>query len=96
MAKFSPGVVATGKETSMRAPLSPTLRHIGEELQRAGEDTVQTPMPWRFLDLLCRLDEVEEAAASRPAEATGADQRCQDDEAKASSASRRAARSTAT
>jgi hypothetical protein len=47
----------------MRAPLNPTLRHIGERLQREGEDTVQTPLPWAFLDRLCRLDEVEEAAA---------------------------------
>lgn len=44
--------------------LDPTLRQIGERLQRAGEETVQTPMPWHFLELLCQLDEKEEALAN--------------------------------
>ena len=41
--------------------LDPTLRQIGEGLQMAGEATVQTLMPWHFLELLCQLDEKEEA-----------------------------------
>jgi hypothetical protein len=40
-----------------------TLSRIGERLQRDGEATVQTPMPWHFLELLCQLDEKEEALA---------------------------------
>ena len=40
-----------------------TLSRIGERLQRDGEATVQTPMPWRFLEALCQLDEKEEALA---------------------------------
>jgi hypothetical protein len=44
--------------------LDPTLRQISERLQRAGEETVQTPMPWLFLELLCQLDEKEEALAN--------------------------------
>ena len=40
-----------------------TLSRIGERLQWDGEATVQTPMPWRFLELLCQLDEKEEALA---------------------------------
>lgn len=43
--------------------LDPTLRQMGERLQRAGEETVETPMPWHFLELLCQLDEKEEALA---------------------------------
>ena len=38
-----------------------TLSQIGERLQWAGEGMVQTPMPWLFLELLCQLDEKEEA-----------------------------------
>ena len=34
----------------MRTPISLTLRTIGEGLKKDGEDTVQTPMPWTFLD----------------------------------------------
>ena len=45
----------------MRTPHDPTLRHIGEKLQKVGEATVQQPLPWRFLDLLCQLDEREDA-----------------------------------
>ena len=41
--------------------LDPSLRQIGEGLQMAGEGTVQTPMPWHFLELLCQLDEKEKA-----------------------------------
>ena len=44
--------------------LDPCLSQIGEGLHRAGEATVQTPMPWHFLELLCQLDEKEEADAS--------------------------------
>jgi hypothetical protein len=44
--------------------LNPTLLHIGERLRTEGERTLQTAMPWRFLDLLCQLEETEEAAAS--------------------------------
>ena len=40
--------------------LDPTLRQIGKGLQMAEEATVQTPMPWHFLELLCQLDEKEE------------------------------------
>ncbi|MFM9848892.1 MAG: hypothetical protein ACKVP3_17210 [Hyphomicrobiaceae bacterium] len=40
------------------------MRQIGEQLQRAGQETVQTPMPWLFLELLCQLDEKEEARAN--------------------------------
>jgi hypothetical protein len=45
--------------------LDPTLLHIGERLQKEGERTVQKPMPWLFLELLCQLDEKEEAAATK-------------------------------
>jgi hypothetical protein len=44
--------------------LDPTLRQIGKRLQTEGEATVQTPMPWDFLELLCQLDEKEEALAN--------------------------------
>ena len=44
--------------------LDPTLSHLGEKLQKAGEATVQTPMPWHFMELLCQLDEKEEALAN--------------------------------
>jgi hypothetical protein len=44
--------------------LDATLRQIGERLQKAGEETVQTPMPWQFLELLCQIDEKEEALAN--------------------------------
>lgn len=44
--------------------LDPTLRQMGERLQKAGEETVQTPMPWQFLELLCQIDEKEEALAN--------------------------------
>jgi hypothetical protein len=44
--------------------LDQTLSQIGKGLQREGEATVQTPMPWHFLELLCQLDEKEEALAN--------------------------------
>jgi hypothetical protein len=47
--------------------LDPTLFQIGDRLQREGERTVQKPMPWRFLDLLCQLDEKEEVLAAEKA-----------------------------
>ena len=43
----------------MRSEIDPTLRCLGEGLQKAGEATVQKPLPWRFLELLCQLDEKE-------------------------------------
>ena len=54
----------------MRNPIDLSLRRIGEGLQKDGEDTVQTPMPWTFLDLLCTLDEKEEAAGNKADETT--------------------------
>jgi hypothetical protein len=68
----------------MQTALNPTLRHIGKELQKVGETTVRQPLPWRFLDLLCQLDEKEDAlrasgrrdtesaATTRPRPQTGA------------------------
>ncbi len=44
--------------------LGRTLAQIGERLQREGVETVQTLMPWHFLELLCQLDEKEEALAN--------------------------------
>ena len=55
----------------MRTPIDLSLRRIGEGLQKDGEDMVQTPMPWTFLDLLCALDEKEEAAEGKPADTAG-------------------------
>ena len=49
----------------MRSRIDLSLRRIGEGLQKDGEDTVQTPMPWTFLDLLCKLDEKEEALGEK-------------------------------
>ena len=54
----------------MRSPIDPSLRRIGERLQKDGEDTVQTPMPWTFLDLLCKLDEKEEALGDKADDST--------------------------
>ena len=54
----------------MRPPIDLSLRRIGEGLKKDGEDMVQTPMPWTFLDLLCQLDEKEEALVSRADETT--------------------------
>ena len=44
----------------MRTRPDPTLRQLGEKLHQVGEATVQQPLPWRFLDLLCQIDEKEE------------------------------------
>ena len=49
----------------MRSPIDLSLRRIGEGLQKEGEEIVQTPMPWNFLDLLCKLDEKEEALGDK-------------------------------
>ena len=54
----------------MRTEIDLTLRRLGEGLQRAGEETVQKPLPWRFLELLCQLDEKEEAQGTKFAEMT--------------------------
>lgn len=56
----------------MHPPIDLTLRRIGERLQKAGEDIVQTPMPWTFLDLLCQLDDKEEALADKADDTTPA------------------------
>ena len=53
------------KGVSMRSPIDLSLRTIGEGLKEDGEDIVQTPMPWTFLDLLCKLDEKEEALGDK-------------------------------
>jgi hypothetical protein len=39
------------------------LSQIGKGLQTEGVATVRTLMPWHFLELLCQLDEKEEALA---------------------------------
>ena len=39
-------------------------------LRRLGEATVQKPLPWRFLELLCQLDEKEEAVGTKAADMT--------------------------
>ena len=59
----------------MRTPHDPTLRHIGEKLQKVGEATVRQPLPWRFLDLLCQLDEREDALRQRERDDTESPQR---------------------
>ena len=56
----------------MRTPIDPTLRYIGEKLQKVGEATVQKRLPWHFLDLLCQLDEKEEAVGTKAADMTRA------------------------
>ena len=56
----------------MRTEIDLTLRRLGEGLQRAGEATVQKPLPWRFLDLLCQLDEKEEEVGTKAADMTRA------------------------
>ena len=52
----------------MRIRSETTLRHIGEKLQKVGEATVRQPLPWRFIDLLCQLDEREETMRSNAAD----------------------------
>ncbi len=56
----------------MRSEIDPTLRCLGKGLQKAGEATVQEPLPWRFLELLSQLDEKEEAVGTKAADATRA------------------------
>ena len=56
----------------MRTEIDLTLRRLGEGLQTAGEATVQQPLPWRFLELLCQLDEKEEAVGTKAADMTRA------------------------
>jgi hypothetical protein len=54
----------------MRIRPETTLRHIGEKLQKDGDATVRQPLPWRFIDLLCQLDEREETMRSNAADRT--------------------------
>ena len=54
----------------MRTEIDLTLRRLGEGLQRMNEATVQKPLPWRFLDLLCQLDDKEEAVRGKGADMT--------------------------
>lgn len=42
-----------------------TLRRLGEGLRTRRNRIVQQRLPWRLIDLLCRLDEREEHAALR-------------------------------
>ena len=56
----------------MRTEIDLTLRRLGEGLKRVAEETVQKPLPWRFLDLLCRLDEKEAAEGTKAADMTRA------------------------
>jgi hypothetical protein len=42
-----------------------TLRRLGEGLRTRRNKILQQRLPWRFIDLLCRLDESEEHAALR-------------------------------
>ena len=56
----------------MRTEIDMTLRRLGEGLKRVGEETVQKPLPWRFLELLCQLDEKEEAVGTKAADMTRA------------------------
>ena len=54
----------------MRIRSETTLRHIGEKLQKDGDATVRQALPWRFIDLLCQLDEREETMRSNAADRT--------------------------
>jgi hypothetical protein len=49
----------------MILPVNLTLRRLGEGLRTRRNKIVQQRLPWRFIDLLCRLDEREEHAALR-------------------------------
>lgn len=42
-----------------------TLRRLGEGLRNRRNKIVQQRLPWRWIDLLCRLDEREEQVAFR-------------------------------
>ncbi|MFM9845555.1 MAG: hypothetical protein ACKVP3_00150 [Hyphomicrobiaceae bacterium] len=46
----------------MALPVNLTLRRLGEGLRTRRNKIVQQRLPWRFIDLLCRLDEREEGA----------------------------------
>lgn len=52
--------------TIKERPVNLILRRIGEGLRARRSEVVQQRLPWRFIDLLCRLDEREEDAALRP------------------------------
>jgi hypothetical protein len=47
----------------MNRSINLTLRRLGEGLRTRRNKIVQQRLPWRFIDLLCRLDESEEHAA---------------------------------
>ncbi len=47
----------------MNRSINMTLRRIGEGLRTRRNKIVQQRLPWRFIDLLCRIDEREEHAA---------------------------------
>lgn len=42
-----------------------TLKRLGEGLRTRRNKIVQQRLPWRFIDLLCRLDEREDDAGLR-------------------------------
>jgi uncharacterized protein YodC (DUF2158 family) len=43
----------------MPAPIANTLLHLGKVLREGAEPLVRQRLPWRWIDLLCRLDEKE-------------------------------------
>jgi hypothetical protein len=49
--------------TPMDRFVNQTLRRLGEGLRTRRNRIVQQRLPWRIIDLLCRLDEREEHAA---------------------------------
>ena len=49
--------------TAMHRSINMTLRRLGEGLRTRRNKIVQQRLPWRFIDLLCRIDEREEHAA---------------------------------
>jgi hypothetical protein len=49
----------------MALPVNLMLRRLGEGLRTRRNKIVQQRLPWRFLDLLCRLDEREEGVIVR-------------------------------
>jgi hypothetical protein len=51
------------RTTAMNRSINLTLRRLGEGLRTRRNKIVQQRLPWRFIDLLCRLDEREEHAA---------------------------------
>ena len=46
----------------MERPVTLVLRRLGEGLRTRRNKIVQQRLPWRLIDLLCRLDEREEHA----------------------------------